>query len=247
MLSSHIAHVGRLLGWAGIVTAGAACTVTTDASTATTGALNISWDVASTIDPAMCAMYGATSLLVQLNNSAGNSYGSWSAACTSFALSVPSLPPSSFTATGTMVDVNGRAVSTNAGPVPFTIGAGATASAMFSFPTTSFLGQGGTGTVMLSWDIAEQQDPASCTSHDVDSIRFRLKDASGNLVGFELMQSCSSFATSSPYPAGAYTLTGELYSGELARTTSATAPVTIMGGAMTPVAIDFPETAFLPP
>jgi hypothetical protein len=247
MLSSHIAHVGAVLGLSGMVMSGAACTVSTDASTATTGALEVSWNVASATDPAMCAMYGATSLVAQLTDSAGNSYGSWSATCAAFALNIPSLPPASFTLTGMMVDGNGQPVSTNAGPVGFTVVAGMTSTAMLSFPATSFTGQGGTGTLVLSWSIDGQQDPALCTSHNVDSIHFRLKDVSGNLVGSELMQSCSSFSTSSPYPAGSYTMTGELYSGATARTTSATAPITITNGASTQQTVDFPETAFLSP
>jgi hypothetical protein len=245
MFSSDIAHVGGVLGLAGIVMSGAACTVTTDAPAAATGALEVSWNVASTTDPAMCAMYGAATLVVQLTDSAGNSNGSWSAACSAFALNVPSLPPASFSLTGMMLDANGAPVSTNAGPVSFTVVAGMTSTATLSFPATSFKGQG--GTLMLSWTIDGQQDPASCTSHNVDAIHFRLKDASGNVIGSELMQACSSFSTSAPYPAGAYTMTGELYSGSTARTASATAPITITSGATTQATIDFPETSFLTP
>jgi hypothetical protein len=74
-----------------------------------------------------------------------------------------------------------------------------------------------------------------------------MTDATGNVVGSELMQSCATFATSAPYPAGAYTLTSELYVGSTARTTSATAPVTITSGATTQQTVDFPETSFVSP
>lgn len=247
MFSGDIAKVGAVLGLACIVGSGAACTVTAESSPATgaTGALEVSWTVASTTDPNMCAMYGATNLVIALTDSAGSSLGTWSAACTAFALTVPSLTPGTVTLTGSMVDGTNQAVTTTVGPASVAIVAGTTATASLNFSAASFIGQTGSGTLNLSWTIASQSDPASCTSHNVDSIHFRLEDTSGNLVGAELMQTCSAFATTASYPAGAYTMSSELFIGSTVRTTSATTPVTITSGATTQQTVDFPETSFI--
>jgi hypothetical protein len=50
-----------------------------------------------------------------------------------------------------------------------------------------------------------------------------------------------------PVHPGSYRLTAELDSNGAARTTSATAPVTIMAGATTQQTRDFPESSFLSP
>ncbi len=252
MFANHTTRVGIVLGLAAVVGASEACSVTatTDAPGSGTGALEVVWDVASSKDPTACTTYGAVSIVVQLLDSVGNSYGSsYTQTCSSFTLSVPSLPTATYGVIGTMVDANGQAVSTSAGPVSFTIVAGTTTSAALGFPASSFMGVGATGSLSLSWDIAGQQDPASCASHNVDSIHFRLRDASGTLVGMELMQSCTAFAASvpSPYPVATYTLSGELFLGSTVRTTSASVSVAIAPGTTTQQTVDFPETSFLAP
>ena len=79
MFASHTARVGIIvLGLAAVVGASEACTVTatTDAPGSSTGALEVAWDVASTKDPGACTAYDAVSIVVQLLDSVGNSYGS---------------------------------------------------------------------------------------------------------------------------------------------------------------------------
>jgi len=148
-----------------------------------------------------------------------------------------------------MVDASNQPVSTRVGPIQVTVLAGGTTPQAISFPATSFISTPGAanGNLIVYWDIAGQQDPSACNSHNVDSIHFRLRNLSGALVGTDFAQACNKFSASTPaqYPAASYTFSGEFYLGSTVRTTSITVPITIMTGGTMRQDLSFPDNSFL--
>jgi hypothetical protein len=225
----------------------AGCTVTTSPD-ASVGAFTVNWTIAEAASPASCTNYGAATILVHVYDVNGvQTNAGYTQSCSLFAMTIQGLSAQAYSFDAVLLDPNGVAVTTVLGRTAVSVVSGTTASVAIDFPATSFLSsqQGATtGFLTVTWDIDGMMDPALCAAHNVDSIRFRISDASGTVIGQETVEPCTAFTATVPYPTGVYTLGAELYLGPTVRTTSATATVNIVPATTVTQPVTFASSSF---
>ena len=105
---------------------------------ATAGTLTVTWLMAGTTDPSLCAGYGASSLELAVYDAAGNPVTTVDAPCESFSLTVE-LPEGRYTADATLVDQASRARSVPKTLSAVDIVAGTNLTIDLDFPSSSML------------------------------------------------------------------------------------------------------------
>jgi hypothetical protein len=108
------------------------------AATPTTGTLTVTWLMAGTTDPSLCAGYGVSSLELAVYDTAGNPVTTVDAPCESFSLTVE-LPDGRYTADATLVDSASRSRSVTKPLSSIDIVAGTDLTIDLDFPSSSML------------------------------------------------------------------------------------------------------------
>lgn len=115
------------------------CVVTSHDYGPNEGDVVVEWEINGSIDPGLCTMGAATTLVVDLVNAAGQSLAPVSAPCTAFATTV-ALPPGVYTGYATLLGANGAARTTSLQLPDFDVFRGQTSGLpTLSFPSSSFL------------------------------------------------------------------------------------------------------------
>ncbi|HEY2404983.1 MAG TPA: hypothetical protein VGI10_03225 [Polyangiaceae bacterium] len=216
----------------------------------TTGTLGVSWTIASATDPTQCANNGASSIELQLTDTAGTPIGAaTTAACTAFATTIDGIVPGTYALTVTMLDVNGAAVTTPFSIPNLTITAGATTSQPVDFPLNSFIGgTTTTGSLEVDWTIGSGTNAADCDAHGAANISLQLYDQSGTPIGARTLDPCSSFSATIPgLEPGSYQVSAELVDLNQTPVTTEVPPqnLTITVNTVTQQGFDFPSSSFL--
>jgi hypothetical protein len=101
------------------------------------GSVELDWTINGGIDPNYCSLSAAASFRATIYDAHGASVGSYDSACTNFAM-VVDLQPGTYTADALFVDSGGKARTTTAKLVPFTVDRNRVTTVPTDFPTNSF-------------------------------------------------------------------------------------------------------------
>ncbi len=218
-----------------------------------TGNIEVDFTIASGTDPTACMTYGATTLVVNVEDSTGATVGtSTMADCTAFMATVTDLAPGTYSVTASFIDASGNSVSTTVTAPPVTVTAGATTMTTVDFPANSFMGAtGGTsGSIEVDWTIAGGTDAGACTTYSAATLTITVTDSAGTPVGNGYTAPCSDFATTvQDLPAGTYMVSASFVdaSGNSVSTTVGPISVIVTAGATITQAFAFPANAFTAP
>jgi hypothetical protein len=136
IVSHHTSHRTRLIAGLIATACSVGCSVETRASPPPNGALALEWTIDQTTDPNQCSEGSVPTLSLDVNDGAGP-YGTYSATCAAFAVTV-SLPPGPYTAQAWLVDSTGKARTTTVDINPFEITEGASLAIPIDFPASAF-------------------------------------------------------------------------------------------------------------
>jgi len=219
-------------------------------STPSSGTLLVSWDVATSTDPAQCIAHGAANIVIQLTDASGAPYGTPTVmSCGSFMASIVNLPAGTYAMSAYMVSASNDPVTTTVGPVPVTIIGASTTSQAIDFPLDSFISGPGanTGSLVVTWDVASSVDPAQCALHRAASLSIQVYGALGAPFGTPITPSCSAFMTTIPnLMPGTYGVSGQMVDTNNQPVSTVVGPVqvSIVAGASSSQAFDFPANSF---
>jgi hypothetical protein len=132
----HPAPVSLAAGLGAVLWLLLGCSVDTRASAPANGALALNWTINETTDVDQCNEASAASLSLEVYDGSG-AYGTYSATCDAFAVTV-SLPPGPYTAQAWFVDDSGIARTTTIDINPFEITEGTSLAIPIDFPASSF-------------------------------------------------------------------------------------------------------------
>ena len=217
-----------------------------------TGTLQVNWTIAEASDATLCATHAAQTLSIQVFNASNVQYGATTnAACSALSASIIDLPQGTYTIQAQMLDANGASVSSLVGPLTETISNGIVTTQALDFPDDSFgavtTDPTGTGSISVSWTIAEATNTASCGAHDAASISLQLYQADGvTPIGAALLDPCTAFtAILSNLTPGSYALSAQLVNSTMTVSTLIPAqPIIVTANAVATQAFDFPANAF---
>jgi hypothetical protein len=102
-----------------------------------TGTMVLDWTVASTKDPNLCAINGATTIDISVSTVMGASAGGFQQDCEAFATSI-ALPAGTYVASAVLLDASGAARTTSVEIAPFSIFGNDQVLIPINFPRASF-------------------------------------------------------------------------------------------------------------
>ncbi len=221
-------------------------------SAAGTSSLTVTWTVAGSAAATACASANATSIQINLYNSANALVQSPLLSCVTGTDTIANLPADTYSLTAQLLDSTGAAATTAASTSGIIVSSGANTTQDVDFPSSSFEtgtpGTGtGTGSIAVSWTVDGGTATASCGNHNAASIEIQLYQTDGvTAVGSPILYSCVAYqAVITGVAAGSYTIGAQMVNSTTAVSTqSPIVPITVTDGGTAQQVFVFPTSSF---